>query len=430
MESTATAVAQATDNSAAPGTLQIVSPHPQIIQDEFGPAFEVWYKAKTGTSVKVVWRDLGGTSAALSGIVTAFEKRPEGIDLDMFFGGGVDPYMQLKSLGLLQAYEMPADILAAIPKELNGVPLYDPQYSWYGTAISGFGIVYNKPLVKQLGIPEIKTWQDLTDPKLFTWVGAGDPRQSGTVHMMYEIMLQAYGWDKGWQVMTAFGGNARNFVNNSGDIPREVSAGRIAAGTAIDFYAWSQVEQAGAEQVGFVLPEGLTVINPDSIAILKGAPHLDAARAFEEFVLSEDGQKLWYLKAGSPGGPRKASLLRMPVRTDMYDKYGAGSPVLMNPFKWTAALRYDSKLGTLRYQGLNDLFGAIIVDSHDDLVAAWKKAVDSNQVAAMLPDLSKPPVTEEGLNALVDKLKDPVFKNTTTADWITFARDKYKRMAR
>ena len=66
----------------------------------------------------------------------------------MFFGGGIDPYWQLKELGLLERYQVADSILSAIPKDLNGVALYDPDFTWYGTAISGFGIVYNKPVLK------------------------------------------------------------------------------------------------------------------------------------------------------------------------------------------------------------------------------------------------------------------------------------------
>ena len=122
------------------------------------------------------------------------------------------------------------------------------------------------------------------------------------------------------------------------------------------------------------MPRGLTVVNTDSIGILKGAPNEAAARAFVEFVLT-DGQKLWYLKAGSAGGPVKYDLFRMPVRKALYDEFKDKSPVTTNPFTWGESLKYDAELGTARYEALNDLIGAVIVDSHDELVAAWKTAM-------------------------------------------------------
>src|SRR4030095_6694934 len=54
----------------------------------------------------------------------------------------------------------------------------------------------------------------------------------------------------------------------------------------IDFYAWAQVNEAGADKIGFVMPDNLTVINPDGIAILKGAPNPSVAEAFGSFVIA------------------------------------------------------------------------------------------------------------------------------------------------
>jgi ABC-type Fe3+ transport system substrate-binding protein len=413
-------------------TLQVLSPHPQTIEDEFGAAFEAYYRSKTGIDMKVVWRDMGGTSDDLRWIKSEFGKRPEGIDLDVFFGGGNDPYQQLKELGYLDSFKASDAILAGIPKDLSGVPLYDDKdFTWYGAAISGFGIIYNKELISRLGVAVPQSWEDLADAKLFTWVGAGDPRHSGTVHMMYEIILQAYGWDHGWRIITGMAGNTRAFVQNAGDIPRAVAAGQVAAGGAIDFYAWTQIDTAGASRVGFVMPKGLSVVNTDSIAILKGAPHLTTAQMFVEFVLSDDGQKLWYLKAGTPGGPKKNSLFRMPVRVGLYEQYGAGSPVEGNPFKWGKGLEYNSATGTARYEALNDLIGATVVDTHELLVSAWKVGIDAGVPERAVLEMSTTPVTEAQLLEVANtELADPVKRNTLIAQWIDDAKSTYREMAR
>jgi len=427
----AVAAAASCSGKSTEMTLQVISPHPQSIQNEFGGAFEDYYRERTGYECKVVWRDMGGTSDDLRFIKSEFVKRPQGIDLDVFFGGGNDPYMQLKELDVLERYQVPSEILSGIPADISGVPLYDPDYTWYGTAISGFGVMYNKELLGRLGVQEPKRWEDLADPKLFTWVGAGDPRHSGTVHMMYEIILQAHGWRKGWEIICAIGGNTRQFVQNAGDIARAVAAGQVAAGGAIDFYAWTQIDRVGADKVGFAMPEGLSVINTDSIAILKGAPHADRAKMFVDFVLSEEGQKLWYLQAGMQGGPKKESLFRMPVRRELYDKYGAQSPVKGNPFTWGAGLKYDAALGTKRYEALNDLIGATVVDTHELLVEAWQMAVETETTRAAMSAMGQPPVTEEELNEFAEKVApDAVARNNRIAEWVEAAKKRYRSAAR
>ena len=67
--------------------------------------------------------------------------------------------------GLLAPYKLPEAQLARIPKEIFGIPVYDPEYRWYGAALSSFGIMYNEELRALLNLPEIRTWDDLTHPE-------------------------------------------------------------------------------------------------------------------------------------------------------------------------------------------------------------------------------------------------------------------------
>ena len=43
-------------------TLVLVTPHNEAIRHEYAQGFKTWYRAKTGRSVKIDWRVLGGTS--------------------------------------------------------------------------------------------------------------------------------------------------------------------------------------------------------------------------------------------------------------------------------------------------------------------------------------------------------------------------------
>ena len=52
--------------------------------------------------------------------------------------------------------------------------------------------------------------------------------------------------------------------------------------------------------------------------MFRGASNPELATRFIEFILSPEGQKLWGLKAGAPGGPEKMALRNMPLRRDYY----------------------------------------------------------------------------------------------------------------
>ncbi|MFQ5808408.1 MAG: ABC transporter substrate-binding protein, partial [Armatimonadota bacterium] len=260
---------------------------------------------------------------------------------------------------------------------------------------------------------------------------SADPRASGSVHMMYEIMLQAYGWEKGIDVITRIGANVRSFPDSSSRIPKDVTGGELACGLAIDIYAWAQIDEAGADKIGYVMPEGQTVINADSIAILRGAPHREAAERFVQFVLSEDGQSLLMLPPGAPGGPSEFQLARMCILPALYDTLSAERVVKTNPFEQASSLAYDSVKGSLRYDLVNDLVGALIIDTHDDLLRAWEAIRRGGMREEALAKLTEPPLPEEEALELARwKWDDDEARNVERSRWRRLAGAKYEEAYR
>src|SRR4029079_9471329 len=105
------------------------------------------------------------------------------------------------------------------------------------------------------------------------------------------------GWTGAMSLLRRLGSNARYFTDQSTSIPRDVASGDATVGMCIDYYGRFQAEAAAEAgrpgRVGCVTRRGETSINPDPIALLRGAPHRELAIAFIEFVLSDEGQKLW-----------------------------------------------------------------------------------------------------------------------------------------
>ena len=115
-------------------------------------------RQRPGRSVELDWLDVGGSSETLRYIESEYKNKPTGIGIDVFFGGGYDPYLALKKAQLLEPYTLPKALLDKIPERLTGVPLYDPDYTWYGATLAGFGIVYNKVV---LGLTKLPVINDL-----------------------------------------------------------------------------------------------------------------------------------------------------------------------------------------------------------------------------------------------------------------------------
>jgi hypothetical protein len=166
-------------------------------------------------------------------------------------------------------------------------------------------------------------------------------------------------------------------------------------------------------------------VNPDAIAILKGAPHPKAAQLFLEFVMSEPGQKLWMLRKGTPGGPVEFQLNRFSVTPSLYEKAGESTSVRMNPFDWHSSLIYDSPKGSARWRIVNDLVGVLLVDSHRELVRAWKQVVERGVQEKNLRRLCAVPISEDEALELAGRWGDPEIRNRTIAAWTAYTREKY-----
>ena len=413
--------------SAAPvEELVIVSSHWEGMRREFEWGFQEEYKKSTGRDVSIRWLDLGGTSDIVKYLKGQYQRDPNNVGVDLMFSGGIDVFLDLKASGLLQPATVPHDVLSAIPSAIGGVPLYDSERFWFSAALSTFGIVYNKIALGRLGLPTPSTWADLARPEYFDAVGAGDPRKSGSMHAMYEVILQGYGWSSGWRLLQAIAGNVRNFSGGASQVGKEVATAETVVGIAIDTYGGDVLRRFGSNRVGFVVPTDFPSVNGDCIAVLRNAPSPELASAFVSFVLSERGQRLFYLKRGSPGGPRKFDIGKLPLIPALYGSPDSASVVDMNPFTTPGVMAYRAELAAQRWNLVNDLFGAFIIDSHDRLVERARHAISGDPFTGI-------PVTEEEAAALTAQPpwgSDQTVRSQQIKSWGIQAREGPSGLAR
>lgn len=417
-------------DSAGPSpSLTLLTPHGDNIRQEIGGAFQAWHQDRFGTVPALEWVDQGGTSEDLRYVQARFANTPDGIGIDLFFGGGTPPFRTLARAGLLVPRALDSSALAGIPESVAGARILSAEEGWYGTALSGFGILYNRALLRDKGLPEPRSWADLAHPRAAGQVASVDPRASGSAHVIYEIILQRYGWDAGWRILCGIAANSGHFTKGASAVLPLISSGEAAYTVAIDQYAWSLVEKLGADRVGFMLPAGETVATPDPIGMLKGAPHAEVAARFMEFVLSESCQRLWALKAGAPGGPRSQSLNRMSVRPSVAAGLDTAATFIRgNPFAEAEGMdwAYSDSLTEARWSLINDALGLWMVDNHAAaaaayaaLAAAHPPARDSAGFAAAVAahPLFRPPVDEAASRGLAALWKDDAFRNAQVAEW-------------
>lgn len=396
---------------AGPDTLIIITPHNEQIRAEFERAFHAWRLRTKGRPAHIDWRRLGGTTETRRLLESMYLKAvrsgeiaPDGacapgtMPYDLLFGGGSFEHNKVKD-GVPGPAPGPGGKPVNVPisapfsfdratidgwfgeNRVGSERLYDPDLHWFGAALSGFGVAYNRDALRELGLEEPKRWRDLADPRYIGRLSLADPRQSGSVATAYDAILTRLGWDEGWRTLRAMCANARSFNASSSKAVIDVASGDSAAAVCIDFYGRYESQALrepgqGADQsrLGYVDPPGEVYIDPDPISLLRGAPHPELAHEFVEFALSVEGQALWQFSAVGEDappeslGPRVYELRRMPVRRAMYvaphferfvDK--------VNPFE----IATDAKPGAWRSL-IGPIFGACAIDIHEEQVRAWE----------------------------------------------------------
>ena len=138
---------------------------------------------------------------------------------------------------------------------------------------------------------------------------------------------------------------------------------------------------------------------------------------------------LWFLPRGHPEGPQRYSIERMSVRPDFYRRYRDVSNIAFSPFELKSRFRYNTQLARDRREVVAALVGALLVDPHPELKAAWRAILKRGHAAADCAALGRPPLAEAEALALANGAwKDAALRNRTKIAWQTWAQQKYRRL--
>lgn len=322
-----------------------------------------------------------------------------GIDIDLMAGGGTFDMARHAARGFAvdggaqrrhPEYFRPE----IIPQSFGGDQLYDKNGRYYGVVLSTFGICYNLDRIRELSDPTPpRAWRDLGEARFFNTLVLADPSKSGSANKCFEVLIQQCmaeapdldtGWAEGMNLVKRIFANARQLTDSAGKVPRDVAAGNAAAGMAIDTYGfteqeWNQLQFDGETHFFYVPPEGGTAVSADPIQLLRGAPNREAAEAFIDFLLSEEGQKLHSFKVGTPGGPVRHALRRPAIRRDLYaPKYREfRSDPDYDPYRSGASFVYRAELTGPYYSLIRILIKCIALEPQPELQAAWRAILDA-----------------------------------------------------
>lgn len=415
--------------------LSLISPHNEHIENEYEKAFVEWHEDKYGSRPTLQWVSVGqGTGGIVNHLLNTY-KHAETADIDIVWGGGEYEFSRMAKAGILSPLEMPESYLANVPRMFSGVPMYDAENKlWAGSAVSGFGILYNRELLKTYELPTPSKWGDLADPKFAGLLALADPMKSGSAASTYEMIVQTQpGWPEGWGLLLGILANAKQFYNGASDAADAVKS-QVPVATCIDFYGTTRVEEPESRgRLEYVTPRGQSGFGPDPIGILKNPPHSEMAQRFVDFVLSKQGQALWGLKVGAEDGPKRFPLGRQPIRKDVYNDYAKDMLGYIVPiYEGGLAMEVDAEMRAIRFEVLRQLIAAAALDNLALLRKAKARVVASGYAPQMVKQFNELPPdvrTLEQIEQISKQLKDDAQRVRITNAWREFFHDKFKALA-
>lgn len=337
-------LAMSASAACAAETVRVLTSFPPQVLERFNVAFKNRYPT---VSLEFVQRK---TTTALAEIVGGRRK------VDIFWASAPDAFEILKRAGRLVVLK---PRVTGAPDFIAGYPVNDPDLTYLGFALSGYGFVYNPAYLEEKGLPVPRGWSELAAPIYAGHIGISSPSRSGTMHLMVEAILQVYGWDRGWGIWSEIGGNLATVTARSFGVSAGIARGRFGIGPSIDFLANSEGAPKGSTR--FALPDE-TLFVPASIAILSDAANREGAERFVDFVLSAEGQTLLLDPAIS----------RLPIAPAAYP---AGGTAEGNPFQREGLFTrgvFDAGLSAARYELVNILFDEMITFRRAELSRMWR----------------------------------------------------------
>jgi iron(III) transport system substrate-binding protein len=217
------------------------------------------------------------------GLVRRIREEQQRPRCDVFWNNEIAHTVSLARDGFLAPYDSPS--AADIPEGFR-----DPERRWTGFAARARVFIVNTDLAQPADLTGM--W-DLVDEKWRGQSGMARPLTGTTLTHMTALFVKL-GEERALEYLAAIKERGVNLTSGNATLMRKVSAGEFAWGwTDTDDY--NRAKQKGYP-IAVVFPDagedGLgTLVIPNTVAVLKDAPHPDAARRLVDYILSVEVER-------------------------------------------------------------------------------------------------------------------------------------------
>ena len=163
----------------------------------------------------------------------------------------------------------------------------DPNDLWLGTNLQVLMIAQNTKAIDAGAGP--KSWGDLLDPKWKGKIAYTDPANSGFSYVAATFLLGLWGNDEGaWSKLSRLLANTK-VLNRSTLVFDGNGSGEYPLGISIEYAGYLWAHNGAPVQV--IYPSDGTTALAEGVAVLKGAPNLDAAKKLIDYLASKETQE-------------------------------------------------------------------------------------------------------------------------------------------
>jgi iron(III) transport system substrate-binding protein len=253
------------------------------------------FEKQTGIQVLPVYDVEAAKTTGLVNRLIAESSRPKA---DVFWSNEFAQMIVLKEKGILAAYESAS--AQEIPAEFR-----DTDYYWTGFAARARVIIVNTSLVAENEYPH--SIYDLCKPAFRNEVGIAKPL-FGTTATHAAALFSYLGDSEAQAYFESLLDNQVHIVDGNSIVRDMVVSGELKCGLTDTDDAFVAIENN--EPVIMIFPDQQnmgTLLIPNTVGLINGAPHSEEARQFIDYLLSKDTEKALAF----------ASSRQIPLRSDV-----------------------------------------------------------------------------------------------------------------
>ena len=240
------------------------------------------FTKETGIRVDIKGDTEAAKTTGLAQLIHAEKAKPS---CDVFWNNEIIQTLHLQQQGCLEPYAAPHG--ATLPKNWK-----DPEHYWHAIAARARVLVYNPEMITEDQLPGLVS--DLTKPE---WKGAGVIARPlfGTTATHVSTLYTLWGPEKGRAFLSDLKANEIGITDGNAAVVRLVASGEYAFGlTDTDdvFMGLKDAKNIKWAMIGQDPSHPDTLLIPNTIAMIKDAPHPEAAQTLINYLLSPEVETL------------------------------------------------------------------------------------------------------------------------------------------